>query len=184
MISAPEYGRLMSFATIGAWQLVQDLASRAMAVMPTASPSEVAEETLALISVASAGTLASVFDQAPEVASAITSTTTEWPFLYRDYLIADLKGQGALTDALIQEEGEATARLERTLSFYGAHLPKAMPGPSLLSEKLPLWMGRISPAKLSTTVEARLTEIDATGLVSRHVRVIRAFALGLTEGIS
>ncbi|MEM1116475.1 MAG: hypothetical protein AAF845_13725 [Bacteroidota bacterium] len=173
--------RLVAFAGPAALSATQDLVR---AVLPhltdQADPDLVAEETLVLVATVTARAAEVGLRAHPEAVTAVGPALAEVPFLYHDYLLgAQFVASGAEGD--VEPDQSVYARLDRKAAFYGAHLaPGRFPGPSLLAEKLPLWMGRVSPPKLTTTPEARLGNVGAVEVVATHARLVLAFAQKLT----
>ena len=169
--------RVVAFAAPAALSTTQDVVR---AVLPSltdqADPGLVAEETLALVATVTARAAEIGLRSAPEALAAAGPALAEVPFLYHDFLLgaevvaAGGEGEHAPDQSVYQ-------RLDRKLAFYTAHLaPGRAPGPSLLRETMPLWMGRVSPPKLPTSPDARLAETGLVDLVSAHGRLVTAFA--------
>jgi hypothetical protein len=77
----------------------------------------------------------------------------------------------------VAPEPAVYARLARKAEFYAVHLPPGrFPGPHALGDKLPLWMGRVSPPGLPTTPDARLAELGLVDVLAVHARLVLAFA--------
>ncbi|MEM6784240.1 MAG: hypothetical protein AAF624_10965 [Bacteroidota bacterium] len=141
-----------------------------------AQPDLVAEETLALVSTVTARAAETGLWDSPEALAAAGLALAELPFLYHDYLLGvQLVAGGEEGD--VEVDQHIYDRLARKADFYAAHLPPGrVPGPRALDDKLPLWMGRISPPKLTTTPQQRLAHLDATGVLATHARLVLAFA--------
>ena len=169
--------RLTAFATAAALTAAQDVTRAALpAVQPGADAELVAEETLVLVATLTSRAVEAGLRATPAVLAAVAPTLQELPLLYHDVLF----GTQAVASGA---EGEVAAdpavyeRLARKAGFYGAHFtPGQFPGPRLLADKLPLWMGRISPPKLPTMPEARLGDTDAVDRLAVHTRLVLAFA--------
>jgi hypothetical protein len=166
---------LVAFATAGALHTAQDLAGRVMQGVPGADVGLVAEETLALVAVATA--------RAAEVGlggedAGVSAALQEVPLLYRDYFAAaaaleDPDAAHALADAAARDR----ARLGRKLDFYRAHLPEgAFPGERALNDKLPLWVGRVSGPGLGVNPDAFAAQIEAASVLALHLRLVLAYA--------
>ncbi len=169
-------GRIVSFATLGVMSTTQELAGRALAAMPGADPERAAEETLCLVATATARAAAVGLQAAPALAQTVGPALLDLPFTYRDYLVgsAMIEAPGTPMDAVA---GAVTERLQRIRDFYLAHLPEgAFPGPRALTDKMPLWMGRISPPGLPETPTERLERLDLVPVLATHLRLILAFA--------
>ncbi len=167
--------RVTAFASLGILSTTQDVVRT---VLPTltdaANPELVAEETLSLV--------ATVTARAAEVglqaagAETVGPALLEVPFLYHDYLLgAQIVAEGGEGEVAVDQS--VYERLGRKLEFYGVHFPVGQfPGPRALGDKLPLWMGRISPPKLPTTPGERLGDTGVVDLVTTHLRLVLAFA--------
>ena len=168
--------RTTAFASLGVLSTTQDLLR---AVLPTltdaASPELVAEETLALVATTTARAV-EVGLKDGGLVEAVGRTVLETPFLYHDFLLgARLVAEGAEGD--VEVDQSVYERLGRKMEFYGVHFPVGrFPGPRALDDKLPLWMGRISPPKLPTTPGERLGETGLVDLLAGHLRLVLAFA--------
>ena len=169
--------RVAAFAAPAALSATQDLVRASLPLLTDqADPGLVAEETLALLATVTARAAEVGLRSRPEAATAVGPALAEVPFLYHDYLLgAAFVASGEEGD--VEPDQSVYARLDRKTAFYAAHLaPGRFPGPSLLAEKMPLWMGRISPPKLPTTPGARLGDLGAVELVATHARLVLAFA--------
>jgi hypothetical protein len=168
--------RLTAFASLGVLSTTQDLVRT---VLPTltdaANPELVAEETLALVATTTARA-AEVGLRGHAAVEAVGTTLLETPFLYHDFLLGgQLVAQGEEGD--VEVDQSVYERLGRKMEFYGVHFPVGrFPGPRALDDKLPLWMGRISPPKLPTTPGERLGESGLVELLAAHLRLVLAFA--------
>ena len=169
--------RIATFATAAALSTTQDVVRAVLpALTSQADPELVAEETLALVATVTARAAETGLRQRPGALTAVGPALAELPFLYHDYLLgARLVAAGDEGD--VAPDQSVYERLDRKLAFYAAHLgPGRAPGPSLLREKMPLWMGRVSPPKLPTSPDARLAETGLVDLVATHARLVTAFA--------
>ncbi len=166
--------RLAAFATAGAFQLTQDLASRVVAEIPGADGAVVAEETLALVSVLTARAVEVGAPDAPETAAALLALAD----LVRDYFV----GAAVLADpetgaSRVHAAGHDRARTARKAAFYEAHFPAGQfPGETALRDKLPLWMGRVSGPGLPESPDARVARMGAAADVLVHLRLVLSFA--------
>ncbi len=169
--------RVVGFAAPAVLSATQDLTR---AVLPAlgdgADPELVAEETLALVATATARAAEVGLREHPGPQQAVGLALAEVPFLYHEYLLgAEMIARGAAGEVAV--DPSVYERLERKAAFYVAHLPPGrFPGPSALGDKLPLWMGRVSPPKLPTSPQARLAELGLSGLLNVHLRLVLAFA--------
>ncbi|MDT0632489.1 hypothetical protein RQM47_15185 [Rubrivirga sp. S365] len=169
--------RVVAFAAPAALSTTQDVVRRALpALTDQADPGLVAEETLTLLATVTARAAEVGLRQNRPALEAAGPALAELPFLYHDFLLgAEYVAGGAEGD--VEPDQSVYARLERKAAFYGAHLPPGrFPGPSVLGEKLPLWMGRVSPPKLPTTPDARLADLGVVEMVAAHARLVLAFA--------
>ena len=169
--------RSSAFAAAAALSTTQDVVR---AVLPSltdqADPGLVAEETLALVATVTARSLEVGLRGQPEAQAAAGTALAELPYLYHDFLLgAEVVAAGG--EGEVEPDQSVYERLDRKTAFYGAHLaPGRFPGPSLLREKMPLWMGRVSPPKLPTSPDARLAETGLIEVVAAHARLVTAFA--------
>ncbi|MEP0547026.1 MAG: hypothetical protein ABJF88_08840 [Rhodothermales bacterium] len=169
--------RVTAFASLGVLSTTQDLVR---AVLPSltdaASPDLVAEETLALVATTTARAVEVGLRSEAGLVEAVATTVLETPFLYHDFLLgARLVAEGAEGD--VEVDQSVYGRLGRKMEFYGVHFPVGrFPGPRALDDKLPLWMGRISPPKLPTTPGERLGDTGLVDLLAGHLRLVLAFA--------
>ncbi|MEM1055294.1 MAG: hypothetical protein AAGI52_07195 [Bacteroidota bacterium] len=168
--------RVSAFASAAALSTTQDLVRLTLpALGPEATPETVAEETLVLVSTVTARA-AEVGLKATEAVQAVGAALAELPFLYHDFLLgAEMVASGAEGD--VEPDQSVYQRLSRKADFYGAHLPPGrFPGPRALSDKLPLWMGRVSPPGLPTTPDQRLGDLGLADVLAAHARLVMAFA--------
>ncbi|CAN5616463.1 hypothetical protein BH23BAC4_BH23BAC4_06330 [soil metagenome] len=165
--------RVVAFAAAATLSTTQELARTVVpALGEEVDVDLVAEETLALISTATARAVAVGLPAAPECAEVLL----ELPFLYHDYLLgASLVAAGAEGD--VEVDQTIYDRLDRKGGFYQAHFPPGRyPGPHAVADKLPLWMGRISPPALATSPQERLAELGLGETLDLHLRLVLAFA--------
>lgn len=169
--------RAVAFAAPAALSVTQDVVR---AVLPTltdqADPGLVAEETLALVATVTARAAEVGLRARPEALAAVGTALAELPFLYHDFLLgAEVVAAGG--EGEVEPDQGVYERLDRKAAFYAVHLPPGrFPGPSLLREKMPLWMGRVSPPKLPTSPDARLAETGLVDVVAALARLVTAFA--------
>jgi hypothetical protein len=167
-----------AFATVGALGLTQDLTHavlESIGDMEGADPELVAEETLTLVATATARAAAVGLEEEPDHAPPIVETLLDLPFTYRDYLI----GKAMVADQnpeLSQVADEVHERLEKKRAFYTTHLPEGQfPGPHALSDKMELWMGRVSPPKLPETPQERLESLGLVEPTVAHLKLVLAY---------
>lgn len=177
-MSLERIGRFLTFATLGTLNVSQRLASSVLSDIETAEPDVVAEETLCLVSTATARAASVALKDDPEIAGAASAALLEIPFSYRDYLIGERMLENPdeppfeLAD---QVHGQVYARLSRKREFYGAHFPPdRFPVERTLRDKMSLWMGRVSPPGLPETPIDRLRKLDLVSPLSIHLKLIVA----------
>ncbi|RMH53596.1 MAG: hypothetical protein D6685_15590 [Bacteroidetes bacterium] len=175
--STPErVARFIAFATLGTLGTTQDLARITLGSIDDADPELVAEETLCLVSTATARAAQVGLREAPEMAAAAVPSLYDLPFTYRDYLV----GGAVITqqDPSLLDANEAVyRRLQRKQEFYAVHLPAdQFPGERVLYDKMALWMGRISPPKLPESPTERLHRLDLVPTLLTHLKLVLAFA--------
>jgi hypothetical protein len=158
------------FSTLGILAVTQEISGLALSVLDPADAELVAEESICLLSVATGRTVEAVAPDETDLASSLIMTS----FLYRDYLIGGAMIESG--DLSRGEEGVAVGeRLERKTAFYAAHLKAGdLPMGSSLKNVMLLWMGRISPPRMSTGPEDRLESIGAIGRVECHLKLVAA----------
>ena len=168
--------RAVAFAAPAALTTTQDVVRGVLpALTDQADPELVAEETLALVATVAARAAEVGLRQSPDALAAVGPALAELPFLYHDFLLgAQVIAAGGEGDH--EPDQSVYERLDRKAAFYAAHLPPGrFPGPSLLREKMPLWMGRVSPPKLPTSPDARLRETGLVEVVAALARLVTAF---------
>ncbi len=165
-----------TFATLGVLGTTQDLARTVLSRIDGAEQELVAEETLCLVATTTARAAEVGLRARPALSAAAVPALLELPFTYRDYLI----GGAMLTrkDAsLVEASEEVYARLSRKRDFYGVHFPKdQFPGQHALSDKMALWMGRVSPPKLPETPQKRLEKLGLVTTLLTHLKLVLASA--------
>ena len=169
--------RVAAFAAPAALSTVQDVVRTVRpALGPAADAGVVAEETLALVATLTARAAEAGLRSRPGALAAAGPALAELPFLYHDYLLgAEMVAAGA--EGEVAPDASVYDRLARKAAFYDVHLPAGrVPGPALLADKLPLWMGRISPPRLPTSPQQRLADLGVAGVLAVHVRLVLAFA--------
>jgi hypothetical protein len=169
--------RVTAFAGMAVISTTQDLLRTVLPGLTDAVDLDVAsEETLALVATTSARAVEVGLRDVSALAEAVGTAVLETPFLYHDLLLgARLVDEGA--EGEIEVDQSVYDRLARKMEFYGVHFPVGrFPGPAALRDKLPLWMGRISPPRLPTNPDARLDETGVLDLLSTHLRLVLAFA--------
>jgi hypothetical protein len=176
VVSETLAARVTAFAASAALSATQDLVRTVLpALTDAADPELVAEETLTLVATLTARAAEVGLRETPEVLQAVGPAVAEMPFLYHDYLLGvQLVAQGAEGD--VEPDPSVYERLTRKAEFYAVHFPPGrFPGPHALGDKLPLWMGRISPPKLPTSPDQRLDALGLVGLLATHTRLVLAF---------
>ncbi|HIG74343.1 MAG TPA: hypothetical protein EYQ24_07150 [Bacteroidetes bacterium] len=173
---APLAARVAAFASAAALSTTQDVVRLTLpALGPDAVPETVAEETLVLVSAVTARAV-EVGLRETDAVEAAGSAVAEVPFLYHDFLLgAEMVAQGAEGD--VEPDQSVYERLARKAEFYGVHFPAGrFPGPRALGDKLPLWMGRVSPPGLPTSPDQRLGDLGIADVLATHARLVMAFA--------
>lgn len=167
-----------AFATTGALGLVQDLTHAVLdsiGDLEGADRELIAEETLCLVAVATARAAEVGLQEEPEVAPSITQTLLDLPFTYRDYLLGKAMIEEERPE-LSQMAEQVRERLGRKREFYTTHLPDGQfPGPHALSDKMELWMGRVSPPKLPDTPMERLESLGLVDPAVAHLKLVLAY---------
>ena len=175
--SAPLAARVAAFASAAALSTTQDAVRLTLpALGPIADAGVVAEETLVLVATVTARAAEVGLRQSEDALSAVGPALAELPFLYHDFLLgAQMVAEGAEGD--VEPDQSVYDRLARKAEFYGVHLPPGrFPGPRALADKLPLWMGRVSPPGLPTSPDERLGTLGLAEVLSAHARLVMAFA--------
>ncbi len=164
--------RLTAFATAGAITTTQETVSVILTDVEGAEPDLVAEETICLVSVVTAGAVeAGSGGRFADVAGAMM----ELPLLYRDYIIGGMMIDGDETAA--EAYSNVYDRLVRARSFYAAHFPPGhLAGPRVLEDKMPLWMGRVSPPRLPEMPDRRLSRLGLVQPLAAHARLVMEYA--------
>lgn len=174
---------LLAFAATGAVNATQDLVHRVRSGIEGADAELVAEETLALVAVATSRAVEVGLREAPaEARERLCSALLDLPFTYRDYLTGRAMMEAG--DASMAEGAEAMREgLERKRQFYTSHLPESrFPGERALTDKMALWMGRISPPKLPEMPQERLEKLELVDHLVAHLKVVLAAARRHAEG--
>ena len=176
---ADRAARFTAFATLGLVGITHELAAAAMAGIDGADPELVAEETLCLAATATARAAEVGLRAEPALAQAVVPVLLDLPFTYRDYLVGGT--MIAQQDASVLDAADAVyGRLQRKQAFYTAHLPpNQFPGERLLTDKMGLWMGRISPPRLPEAPMDRLHRLGGIPILLTHVKLVLAFARDL-----
>ena len=167
-----------AFATLGVLSATQELAQAALTGIDGADPELVAEETLCLVATATARAAeVGLRDDLPR-AQAVVPALLDLPFTYRDYLVGGAMIAGH-DPALLDAHEQVYQRLRRKQDFYTAHLPSnQFPGERLLTDKMGLWMGRISPPRLPESPMDRLQRLACVPTLLTHLKLVLAFARG------
>ena len=164
-----------TFATLGVIGTAQDLVSRIRGNVEGVDPELIAEETLCLIATTTARAATAGLQAETTVLQAVLPYILELPYMYRDYLVA-----GAIIredDTSLLNEAEAVyQRLEKKMSFYTTHFPEGnFPSEEELTEKMELWMGRVSPPGLSEPPEVRLKKLRLVPPLLTQLKLVLAF---------
>ena len=168
---------MAAFASAAALSTTQDVVRLTLpALGPDAAPDVAAEETLVLVATVTARAAETGLQSAPAVLAAVGPALAELPLLYHDFLLgAEMVAAGAEGD--VEPDQSVYERLARKADFYGVHLPVGrFPGPRALADKLPLWMGRVSPPGLPSSPDERLGSLGVADVLAAHARLVLAFA--------
>lgn len=170
--------RFVAFATLGLVSLTQEMAGAVLASIEGADAELVAEETLCLVATATARAAEVGLRAHPEQAHAALPVLLDLPFLYRDYLVGG--AMVAHANASLLDANEAVyGRLQRKQAFYTAHLPpNQFPGERALTDKMGLWMGRVSPPRLPESPMDRLHRLACIPMMLTHLKLVLTFARG------
>ena len=174
-MTSERLSRYIAFATIGVLNVTQELAGAILSDIEGAEPDIVAEETLCLISVATARATEVALREDADASATVSTLLLELPFIYRDYLLGAemLERQDS---ALAQAAEDVYASLQRKRGFYEVHLPaNHFPGERALSDKMDLWMGRVSPPKLPETPTKRLQRLGLREPLLTHLKLVLSF---------
>lgn len=176
--SLDRVAQFTSFATVGALGLTQDLTHAVLGSigdMDGGDPELVAEETLCLVATATARAAEVGLQDEPDHAPTIVQTLLDLPFTYRNYLL----GKAMVAEErpeLSEVAEEVHDRLQGKREFYTTHLPEEQfPGPHALSDKMELWMGRVSPPKLPETPRERLESLGLVEPTVAHLKLVLAY---------
>lgn len=180
--SPDRLARFSVFATLGILGTTQELAQVSVRGMAGADPEVVAEETLSLVSVTTARAAEVGLKQDQALSETAVPALYDLPFIYRDYLIggAMILDQDA---SMLDESEDVYQRLQRKQDFYAAHFPQGtFPAEAALTDKMELWMGRISPPSLPKSPSERLHDLDVVSILLTHLKLVLAFGRrGFTE---
>lgn len=169
--------RVVVFASSAAMSTTQDLVRSVLpALTDAADPELVAEETMVMVATTTARAVEVGLQHHPEVLEQAGQAILELPFLYHDYLLGtQMVANGVEGDAEVDQT--IYNRMERKAEFYHAHFPVGrFPGPHAINQKLPLWMGRVSPPKLPASPDKRLADLQIADILNVHLRLVLAFA--------
>ncbi len=165
----------VGFCALGVLSTTQALARTCLDNMDGADPEVVAEETLCLIAVATLRAAEVGLREKPAVAAAALPALALLPFSYSEYVV----GSAMIADddpSLAEQAEEVRRRLGRKCDFYAAQFPaNQFPGPHALGDKMPFWMGRVSPPGLPQTPIERLGALGLAGVLQTHLQVVLAF---------
>ena len=177
-----ETHELLTFAATGAVNATQDLVRHVRAGVEGADAELVAEETLVLVAVATSRAVeVGLRSGAPaEAREQLCEALLALPFTYRDYLTGRAmlaQGEREAAGAMAEDAQSTREGLERKRQFYTSHLPAGrFPGEHALSDKMALWMGRISPPKLPEMPQERLEKLELVDPLVAHLKVVLAAA--------
>lgn len=168
-------GRIVAFATLGALNVIQELAGAVLDDIQGAEPDLVAEETLCLVATATSRSAEVGLRDEQDVAAVVIPVLRDLPYVYRDYLVG-----GEMLErndpSLAQAADEVYRRLKRKQEFYRVHLPEnQFPGERTLVDKMGLWMGRISPPKLPEMPTDRVEKLGLVDPLRTHLKLVLAY---------
>jgi len=167
--------RFVAFSTLGVLSTTQELANHTLAAVEGGNPELLAEETLCFVATTTARAAEVSLRNMPEAAAAVGSALLELPFIYRDYLVGG-EMIAAPEAASLKAHEAVYERLSRKQAFYAAHLPpNRFPGEVALTEKMALWMGRVSPPKQPELPTDRMNRLDLVTILYLHLRLVLAF---------
>lgn len=168
-------GRFVAFATLGVLSVTQELAGAILENIDGADPELVAEETLCLVATATARAAEAALRDQRDIADVTVPALIDIPFIYRDYLLgAEMLRRHE--SALAEMGDEIYARLQRKREFYSVHLPpNQFPGQIALTDKMGLWMGRVSPPKLPERPTERLEKLELVEPLLTHLKLVNAY---------
>ena len=167
--------RFVSFSTLGVLRTTQGIAQAVLDDIDGADPELVTEETLSLVAVTTARAAEVGLQNQPNAAAAASNALVEVPYTYHEYLIGG--AMVAREDSSLAEAGDGVyQRLERKLQFYTTHLPSdQFPGQHALTDKMALWMGRVSPPKLPESPQERLEKLNLVSNLLTHLKLVLAY---------
>ncbi len=183
---AERIATVTAFATVGALNTTQNLTHALLAdigEMDGTDADLIAEETLCLVATATARAAEVGLRGEPAVRAAVRAALLNLPYAYRDYLVGH--AMIAEDDASLAEQGAPIrSRLDRKQQFYTTHLPAdEFPGQHALTDKMALWMGRVSPPKLPEPPQERLDKLGLVPSLLAHCKLILAYGRRGDEAI-
>lgn len=177
-LSPNRIARFTTFATVGALNTTQNITHAVLGdigEMEGTDAELVAEETLCLVATATARAAEVGLREESEHVPAVRSALLNLPYAYRDYLI----GHAMIVEedaSLAEVSDEVRSRLDQKQRFYTSHLPEnQFPGQHALTDKMALWMGRVSPPKLPESPQERLDKLDLVPMLLAHLKLILAY---------
>jgi hypothetical protein len=158
--------------------IAQDLSRAVIESIENADAELVLEETLCLVAVTTARAAEVGLRERPELAAIVPGVLLDLPAVYHDYVMGGMMVENPAAD-LLEASGEVTSRLQRKKEFYAVHFPaNQFPGPRILRDKMPFWMGRISPPGLTENPDQRLARLQLVDVLHTHLKLVLAFARG------
>ncbi|MEX0600000.1 MAG: hypothetical protein WD021_03430 [Rhodothermales bacterium] len=181
-MSSDLLGHVIAFSSLGVLSVTQELAGAVLSDVEGAEPDLVAEETLCLVATTTARAAAVGLRAAPEAGDPVVDVLENLPYVYRDYLLG-----GELLDrsdpSIADAADDVFRRLERKHEFYRVHFPEnQFPGEKVLTEKMALWMGRISPPKLPEMPSERLRKLELVAPLLTHLKLVLAYCRKSSNG--
>lgn len=169
--------RYIAFATLGVLTTTQEIAGGILEAIPGADPQSTVEESFSLVAVVSARAAEVGFESNRELGRTASSILAGLPMYHRDYVV----GGAVLADSSFSPD-LASEQISGRLAFYAAHFPENIfPGSMALSDKMELWMGRVSVPGLPTTPVERLADLGSVDVVHQHLRLLLGFARQLSR---
>lgn len=175
-MSSDPLGHVIAFSSLGVLSVTQELAGTVLSDLGGAEPDLIAEETLCLVATTTARAAAvGLRDASAEARDPIVDVLENIPFVYQDYLLG-----GELLDrsdpSIAGAADDIRQRLEGKHAFYRVHFPEnQFPGEKVLTEKMALWMGRISPPRLPEMPSERLGKLALVAPLSTHLKLVLAY---------
>jgi len=168
--------RFTAFATFGVLGTAQEMARVVLESIENADPELVIEETLSLVAVASSRAVDVGLRERPDLRGVLSGVVFQLPETYHDYVMGGMMVQNQ-DPSLLEASAELKERLGRKREFYAVHFPAGQfPGPRALADKMPFWMGRISPPGLPENPDKRLERLQLVDVLHTHLKLLLGYA--------